>query len=351
MRSIAGSVILGLLLLTPGWLVAQEANPGLDELRGSWKLISHERNGEKLEAEDVVCTFGGSMFETKKANKAIESGTIKVDASKSPKSYDVVIMGNFKEKGSTYYGIYEVDGDILKTCVNSDVGGGRPDEFMTKPGSGHRLMVWKMIKTQNGKSEERQKVVRFLKREVLGKPLYHHSVSKIDGGKVEVDYSRTLTFANCIETENGFMFDIFFDIKQINYDIDNAGSRKGTSTSKDRSLVMRFEVRERTSTGQLLGFCHTLANSLMDSSGQADHVQLQMEGNRLKIKRSTIGYYDSFSSENTYKPGASDEDTEIFVLDSKLQHVQKIQLYEVDPVSLKRTPNAEPDTMLSQEKK
>lgn len=146
MRSIAALMTIGVLLFAPSRLVAREPNPGLDELRGSWKQVSKERNGEKLDVKEVVCTFGDGTFQTKTAGTASESGTIRVDVDKKPKTYDVTITGEFKEKGDTYHGIFVVDGDTLKTCVNSNAGEARPTEFATQAGSGHQMIVWKRVK-------------------------------------------------------------------------------------------------------------------------------------------------------------------------------------------------------------
>ncbi|WP_406698681.1 hypothetical protein V5E97_07315 [Singulisphaera sp. Ch08] len=206
-------------------------------------------------------------------------------------------------------------------------------------------------RADDGALGARSKILDFLKREVLGKSLVHHSVSKIDNGKLEVDFSRTLKFANVTTTERGFKFDLLIDIKQANYDLDESGARKGTSIAKDRSLVERFEIRERTSTGELLGYCSVITNSLKDSSGRADFVQVKLEGDRLKIKQSTVGYDDLFAAGDKTKPGAVETESDLFVSEGRLQHVQKIQSYEVDPASLKRTPYAEPETMVSQEKR
>ncbi len=134
------------MLAQPNLLRAEERKAGTDELQGSWMVVSKERNGEKQEAPKMVLTFKGDKFEAVIDGKAVESGTIKADASKKPKTYSVTITGDFAEKGNTYNGIFVVDGDTLKTCVNTNTGKEAPTEFATKAGTGHQLIVWKRVK-------------------------------------------------------------------------------------------------------------------------------------------------------------------------------------------------------------
>jgi len=79
---------------------AEGPESGAEELHGSWKLVSKERSGDKLEeVEEVVCTSEDDKFETKTAGKVTQSGAVRVDVTKSPRTYDVVITGDFNGKG------------------------------------------------------------------------------------------------------------------------------------------------------------------------------------------------------------------------------------------------------------
>jgi uncharacterized protein (TIGR03067 family) len=127
---------------------AVETNFGkdLEQFQGAWVRVSKELNGEKLQVTKTIITFNGDKFETVTDGKAVESGTVKVDSSKKPKTYSATITGQFAEKGDTYNGIYEVNGDRLTTCVNTNEGKEAPSEFASKAGTGHQLIVWKRVK-------------------------------------------------------------------------------------------------------------------------------------------------------------------------------------------------------------
>jgi uncharacterized protein (TIGR03067 family) len=66
-------------------------------------------------------------------------GSVKIDASKSPRAADWSIEG----LDMTALGIYQVDGDTWKHCFAL---GKRPTEFGSKEGSGVTYIVLKRVK-------------------------------------------------------------------------------------------------------------------------------------------------------------------------------------------------------------
>lgn len=135
-----------ILFVCSALLNANDSKDGTNELQGSWMQVSKERDGKRQEVKKTVITFTGEKFETVTDGKPSESGTVKTDPSKKPKTYTVKITGEFAEKGNTYNGIYKVEGDTLTTCVNTNPGKEAPVEFASKPGTGHQLIVWKRVK-------------------------------------------------------------------------------------------------------------------------------------------------------------------------------------------------------------
>jgi len=142
-HSLAGGAVcfLGLVALAIG---QDDSNKSLAELRGVWKLMSLEREGEVREFSDraphwVVqgdkVLYGGE-----------ELATIAPDAATTPKCLDFV----FHRPKSENEGIYAIDGDKLKICINWQADGvkERPPEFSTKDKSNYRTLVFQKVKAK-----------------------------------------------------------------------------------------------------------------------------------------------------------------------------------------------------------
>jgi uncharacterized protein (TIGR03067 family) len=139
-------------LVLPGQ-VRQEPDPAVKEelgkLQGSWQVESQEENGKKLGEEELkgrtIC-FGQNLFLLRQNAKMIQLGKLKIDPSKSPKTINTIVEKGVRE-GDILPGIYHLDGDTLKICLNKD-GEGRPKEFKTEPKSGLTLMVCKRVQSK-----------------------------------------------------------------------------------------------------------------------------------------------------------------------------------------------------------
>ena len=111
---------------------------------GTWGFVSIEVEGMKVPEEEVKksgkLVIKGGKFTLKEGDSTYE-GTFKVDLSKKPKQIDVTFTEG-PDKGKTFLGIYEVEGDTYKNCIGM-AGKDRPTEFTSKPGSGHVLEVLK----------------------------------------------------------------------------------------------------------------------------------------------------------------------------------------------------------------
>src|SRR5437773_8569560 len=117
----------------------------LDAMQGTWNLVSAMQDGNALPEDKVKQTtivFKDDTFRFPGSAEYATSrkGTIKVDATKTPKQMDAI--STEKEVMS---GIYELNGDNYKVCF-APVGKPRPDELTSKPGSGYILQVWQRQK-------------------------------------------------------------------------------------------------------------------------------------------------------------------------------------------------------------
>ncbi len=108
---------------------------------GAWKIVSLEIEGKKL----PEMFFKGSRLVLKgpeftyQEGGMTSKGTYRVDVSKKPKQIDITFSDG-PEKDKTLLGIYELDGDTYRLCINP-TGKDRPTEFAGKPGTGHVLEV------------------------------------------------------------------------------------------------------------------------------------------------------------------------------------------------------------------
>jgi RNA polymerase sigma factor (sigma-70 family) len=124
---------------------AEKPKADKDSLRGTWIPVSVEENGKKVPEEDVKAKNFEMVFAADKVtlpNKgdSMEVG-YKLDPAKSPKQIDLIF-----DKEKTAKGIYLLDGDTLKLCVQKDPGSERPTEFVSKEGTNHLLIVLKRKK-------------------------------------------------------------------------------------------------------------------------------------------------------------------------------------------------------------
>lgn len=125
----------------------QTVKKDMAQLQGEWSMVSGSANGQSMpdetrrqmkrvcKGDETTTTMGGQMFMKAK---------ITIDPSAKPKTIDYQMTDGFT-KGKTQLGIYEVDGDTLKSCFGKP-DAERPTDFTSKPGDGRTLSVWKREK-------------------------------------------------------------------------------------------------------------------------------------------------------------------------------------------------------------
>ena len=89
----------------------------LDKLQGSWAMVLFFANGEELPA-DLVKTGEVLIDDNEyrpKLGATVETATVRLDSSKSPKQIDITYTTGFL-KGNTTRGIYKLDGDTWTIC-------------------------------------------------------------------------------------------------------------------------------------------------------------------------------------------------------------------------------------------
>jgi uncharacterized protein (TIGR03067 family) len=150
-----GFFLLGLPSSLLGIPVGDDAvKKELAKLEGTWQVVGVEENGVKLpedklrEAKGTV-TLKGDKHTLEYGGRSQGTVSVKIDPSAKPKRYDLIIADG-PDKGKIQLGIYELDGDTWKLCLNKQAGAEtHPTEFSGKAGSGWVLVTLK--KTQADK--------------------------------------------------------------------------------------------------------------------------------------------------------------------------------------------------------
>jgi uncharacterized protein (TIGR03067 family) len=142
MRFMAALGLAALFGLLNVEVVCADDARDLAAMKGTWSVVSAERDGKDVTDATVTLTVDGAKVFVKRGDKQIFEGTAKLDASKSPKTIDVTQESDGELKGKTIPGIYELDGDTLKVCSGKE----RPTDFTAAAGSGRFLRVYKRAK-------------------------------------------------------------------------------------------------------------------------------------------------------------------------------------------------------------
>lgn len=125
---------------------ADAARADQQHLQGTWQVTTLEADGMKGPdevARRIRYTFAADKLNIGPAEPGSDSEfTCRLDPAKTPKTIDMTVRTG-KNRGTTYAGIYALDGDGLKICFAK---GDRPAAFATRAGTGTALIVLKRAK-------------------------------------------------------------------------------------------------------------------------------------------------------------------------------------------------------------
>jgi uncharacterized protein (TIGR03067 family) len=138
------------LVAVPALLIGADApkdavvQKELAQFQGNWQLVSAETDGKKVPEEQVAkvrVVIEGSKHSVYAGDqRLVHEIPFTIDPTTKPKSVTDTLPD-----GRTIKGIYELDGDTLRSCV-AGPGKDRPKEFTAKEGSGQTLRVFKRVK-------------------------------------------------------------------------------------------------------------------------------------------------------------------------------------------------------------
>ena len=128
----------------------QPKQDGPAALRGTWKLNEiqqKEKSGEFYDSSYWWIIQGDKVFYGGK-----ELAKLTIDPKTTPRCIDLA----FQDPERVFEGIYTLDGDTLKICVNRHTGGvsERPTAFSTKDKDDWRLLIFKRDKERKADDTE-----------------------------------------------------------------------------------------------------------------------------------------------------------------------------------------------------
>jgi uncharacterized protein (TIGR03067 family) len=135
--------VISILVVVPVYGDEASDKEDLERHQGTWTIVWEEYDGERLPRGEsvgltrIVKGHEATRMKGQEASKSI----LRLDSSKQPRQYDAEIVDG-PNTGQIIRGIYEFDGDYLKMCSGAP-GKARPREFITSPGSGLGIQVWR----------------------------------------------------------------------------------------------------------------------------------------------------------------------------------------------------------------
>jgi len=141
---VALSLALGLSALTIT-AAAEDAAKDLDSLQGTWSVTSTQEGGKEQADQQskklsIVIKKDVFSFKFEGQPKTLDM-KLKLDPSTKPKAVEFISM---IREGQVSHGIYQLDGDDLKTCW-ARYGKARPEGFTTKAGDGRIFLTLKRV--------------------------------------------------------------------------------------------------------------------------------------------------------------------------------------------------------------
>ena len=117
------------------------------QLQGTWSMVSGTMDGQAMPDAMVgqakrVCK--DDEITVKIGEQMIFKAKIILDTAKKPKTIDFQ-MTDGVNKGKRQLGIYELDGDTLKSCFAAPEAE-RPKDFTSQPGDMRTATIWKRAK-------------------------------------------------------------------------------------------------------------------------------------------------------------------------------------------------------------
>jgi uncharacterized protein (TIGR03067 family) len=145
MSMIAACVLAGAMLAGGG---ADAVKKDKAALQGVWRVTASTSKGDKVPAEDIkelFLIFKGDAIHIREGGKTQENFAFRIDPAKKVKEIDLTLKVG-PQKGRVDRGIYEIDGDTLRICIQTNKDALRPREFRSPAGSEMWLVILQRTK-------------------------------------------------------------------------------------------------------------------------------------------------------------------------------------------------------------
>jgi hypothetical protein len=189
---------------------------------------------------------------------------------------------------------------------------------------------------------QRLKVIAFLKKNVIGRSVIAPpQTTYIDGDKIVATYEEDAIFTNLNESARGFSFDMTTLARGSRYIKGDKLLAEGTMNTV---RVIRYEMTERLSTGDVLGFSRFISstNNYPDPfAGTIFHVRMIIEDDVLYVEENHVGYADFPLTNGKFKPIATEGHYTYTSEKNKLVIKYQQKTFIVDPKTFNRTPTNE----------
>jgi uncharacterized protein (TIGR03067 family) len=148
MNLFATCTLTSTILLIGGGDISEAIKKDKAALQGTWKVTASESKGEKVpeaDLKDLFLIIRGNAIFIREGGKTEENFSFLLDPLKKVKEIDVTLKVG-PQKGRTDQGIYQIDGDTLKICIQSNKDSPRPREFRSPAGSDLWLVTLQRMK-------------------------------------------------------------------------------------------------------------------------------------------------------------------------------------------------------------
>jgi len=187
---------------------------------------------------------------------------------------------------------------------------------------------------------ERTEAIKFLRKYIIGRTVVAEAVTTSDdGGRLAVAYEDQTFFNNLVETADGFSFDLTALSRGTRF---VKGDRRGflAEGTLDAIRVYRYEITERKSSGELVGYARYVASTNPQHdpfSGTCFLSRISIAGGEFVVEDTQAGYCDFVSSDGSFRAVASDGKYRYAPKRGKLVVYYQQATFDVDPETMRRT--------------